>query len=206
MNTTETILTYRPFLISIAYKMLGSLEDAQDIVQDTFLKWLGLDHSKIENTKSYLAKSTVNRCINHLNTAKRIPITYIDNWLQDSSFMNKFNFEVDFSEKLDFNYNLEAAVSQLLQKLNPSERIVYVLKEVLNFDYSEIELIAEKKKEHCRKLLSRAKKRMEEEKSRFHLDTFKMTQFYNKCMDAYKYGKMNGLIEVLKGDLEAESV
>ncbi len=205
MNTTETILTYRPFLISIAYKMLGSLEDAQDIVQDTFLKWLGLDHSKIHNTKSYLAKSTVNRCINHLNSAKKIPITYMDNWLQDS-FIGKFNFELDLSEKLDFNYNLEAAISQLLQKLNPSERIVYVLKEVLNFDYPAIEVIVEKKKENCRQLLSRAKKRMEEEKSRFHVDTTKMTQFYTKCVDAYKYGKVEGLIEVLKGDLEAERV
>ncbi len=201
MTTTDTILTYRPFLISIAYKMLGSLEDAQDVVHDTFLKWLGLDHSKIENTKSYLAKSTVNRCINHLNAAKRLPITHIDNWLQDS-FMGKFNFELDLSEKLDFDYNLEAAISQLLQKLNPSERIVYVLKEVLNFDYTEIELVVEKKKEHCRQLLSRAKKRMEEEKSRFHVDTTKMSQFYTKCVDAYKYGKMNGLVEVLKGDLE----
>lgn len=205
MNTTETILTYRPFLISIAYKMLGSLEDAQDIVQDTFLKWLGVDHSKIENTKSYLAKSTVNRCINHLNTAKKIPITYIDNWLQDS-FISKFNFELDLSEKLDFNYNLEAAISQLLQKLNPSERIVYVLKEVLNFDYSAIETIAEKKAANCRKLLSRAKKHMEEETSRFHLDTAQLTQFYSKCVDAYKYGKIHGLIEVLKGDLEEQSV
>ncbi|MEZ4883913.1 MAG: sigma-70 family RNA polymerase sigma factor [Chitinophagales bacterium] len=203
MNTAETILTYRPFLISIAYKMLGSLEDAQDIVQDTFLKWLGLDHSKIENTKSYLAKSTVNRCINHLNNAKKLPITYIDNWLQDS-FISKFNFELDLSEKLDFDYNLEAAISQLLQKLNPSERIVYVLKEVLNFDYTEIEIIVEKKKENCRQLLSRAKKRMEDEKFRFHLDTIKLSHFYNKCVDAYRYGKMNGLIEVLKGDLKDE--
>ncbi len=200
MNTAETILTYRPFLISIAYKMLGSIEDAQDVVHDTFLKWLGLDHSKIENTKSYLAKSTINRCINYLQSAKKVPITYIDGWIQDS-FMSKFNFELDLSEKLDFDYNLQSAISQLFQKLNPSERIVYVLKEVLNYDYQEIETIVKKKQDNCRQLLSRAKKRMEEESTRFHIDTSKLSQFYTKCMEAYRDGKLSNFEDILKRDL-----
>ena len=78
MTHTQAISLYQPMLQSIAYKMVGSIADAEDIVQDTFLKWLSVDHKRIDNTKSYLVRAVTNNCINHINSLNRKKNEFLD--------------------------------------------------------------------------------------------------------------------------------
>ncbi len=154
MNHSATIVLYQPILRSIALKMVGSIQDAEDIVQDTFLKWLTIDHEKINNTKAYLIRSVTNNCINHLNSFKEKKKEYLDSVKMP-----------DFIEKLDLSYldikqELTAALAILARKLGPLEKAVFVLREGFDFEYDELQDIFNKKKEYCRQLVSRAKSKL----------------------------------------------
>lgn len=157
MNQNQAIALYQPLLQSIAYKMLGSMADAEDIVQDTLLKWLTIDKEKIQNTKAYLITSVKNNCLNHLDKLKRKKDEYLHNlnpsdlidWYREKEFFN-FDFDAEVSNALDI----------LHKKLEPLERGVFVLREMFDFDYDELQQIFDKKKDNCRKLFSRAKAKL----------------------------------------------
>lgn len=165
MTTVEhTFLSYQSFLQALAYKMVGSLADAEDIVQDTFLKWLSVDHQKIENTKAYLAKAVTNNCLKHLESKRHTLLQHaieIDNQMP--------GHKTDMGH-LDLEKELAAALSEALSKLDPVEKAVYLLREVFNMEYDELQALLDKKKENCRQLFCRAKKNLEKETRRFQVD------------------------------------
>ena len=154
MNQATAISLYQPVLQSIAYKMVGSIQDAEDIVQDTFLKWLTIDQNRINNTKAYLIRSVTNNCINHLNSLKQKKKEYLD-----SVKLPEFFEKLDLSH-LDIKHELAAAIALLQKKLGPLEKAVFVLREGFDFEYEELQEIFNKKKEYCRKLVSRAKSKL----------------------------------------------
>ena len=89
MNATQTISFYQPLLQAIALKMVGSWEDAQDIVQDTFVKWLTLDQEKVQNPRAYLIRTVTNNCINHLNSFKKKKGEYLSQ-IKNSELLEKY--------------------------------------------------------------------------------------------------------------------
>lgn len=158
----QVFVTHQSFLQALAYKMVGSLADAEDIVQDTFLKWLSVEHQTIENARAYLAKAVTNNCLKHLEQRSR-------QGLRGTADLPE---EVTSHESGDFaNFDLENELSQALavvhSKLDPVEKAVYLLREVFNMEYEELQEVLDKKKENCRQLFSRAKKNMEQESQRF---------------------------------------
>ena len=157
MNQAQTIALYQPVLHAIAFKILKCKADAEDIVQDTFFKWLSAKQGKIRNTKAYLIQAVRNNCLSYLNTLRKKKEEYLET-LDLSKFAGKFK-EIDFSY-LDLEAELSKALSVLQQKLEPLERAVYLLKEVFDFDYESVQKALDKKQEHCRQLLSRAKKKL----------------------------------------------
>jgi len=150
----------------IAMRMLKSKADADDVVQDTFMKWLSQEQAKIKNTKAYLIQAVRNNCINHLNALKQKRLQYLEaiHW-QD--IVEKLRETTDFS-----NFDVEVEVSRALQviqhRLEPLERAVYVLKEVFDFDYKALQKVLDKKQDHCRQLFCRAKKKLREETEHFN--------------------------------------
>jgi RNA polymerase sigma factor (sigma-70 family) len=157
MNPSQTIALYQPLLHSIAYKILKCKADAEDVVQDTFIKWLETEKEKIHNTKAYLITAVRNNCLTHLETLRRKKEEYLDS-IDLSKLTGKFK-EIDFSH-LDFDAELSKAISLIHHKLEPLERAVYLLKEVFDLDYEAIQVAVNKKKDHCRQLVCRAKKKM----------------------------------------------
>ncbi len=157
VNQAQTIALYQPILHAIAFKILKCKADAEDIVQDTFIKWLSAEQEKIQNTKAYLIQAVRNNCLSHLNTLRKKKEEYLET-LDLSKFAGKFK-EIDFSH-LDLEAELSKALSVLQHKLEPLERAVYLLKEVFDFDYESVQKALNKKQEHCRQLLSRAKKKL----------------------------------------------
>ena len=183
MNHSQTIALYQPVLQTIAYNLVRCKADAEDIVQETFLKWLSLDHNKIENTKAYLIKAVTNNCLNHLNSFKKKKTEYFDS-LHLPEFLQKVK-DTNLAH-LDVDANLKAAFKVLNTKLEPLERAVFLLKEVFDFDYEAVQVTLDKKKDHCRQLLSRAKKKLSDETAKIHFDmpdTTKMMESFRRACD-----------------------
>jgi RNA polymerase sigma factor (sigma-70 family) len=161
LNQTQIIALYQPTLHAIAMRMLRCKADAEDIVQETFIKWLNAEQEKIKNTKAYLITAVTNNCINHLKALQKKKEQYLEN-LHWPEFVEKFR-ETDFSN-IDVEAELSKAMHILQEKLEPLERAVYLLKEVFDFDYKALQELLDKKQDHCRQLLCRAKKKINDEK------------------------------------------
>ncbi len=195
MDHAQTITLYQPLLHRIAYNLVRCKEDAEDIVQETFAKWLTVDHKKVENTKAYLIKAVTNNCLNHLNALKRKKEEYFDH-INLQEIFTKFK-ETNLS-KLDLDVNLTAAFKVMQDKLGPVERAVYVLKEAFDFDYDELQQLLNKKKDHCRQLFCRAKKKLEEETSKIHFNLPDGSSLMKSFLDACEKGNPSHLVAELK--------
>jgi RNA polymerase sigma factor (sigma-70 family) len=196
MNQAQTIALYRPLLHTIAYNIVRCKQDAEDIVQETFMKWLSVEQEKIQNTKAYLIRSVTNNCLNHINSLKRKKEEYLE---QMSDAITRFK-ETNLSH-LDLEVNLNAAMKVLHTKLEPLERAVFVLKEVFDFDYEELQQTLDKKKDHCRQLFCRAKKKLSEGTSKIHFDlpdTNKLMENFRKACD---FGNASEYITELKKEI-----
>jgi RNA polymerase sigma-70 factor (ECF subfamily) len=200
LDQAQTIALYQPTLHAIAMKLLRCKADAEDIVQETFIKWLDAEHEKIRNTKAYLIRAVTNNCLNHLQALRRKKEEYLESF-HWPEFVEKFR-ESDFAH-MDIEQELTKAFHVLQHKLEPLERAVYVLKEAFDFDYKALQVILDKKQEHCRQLFSRARKKLNEERSRLNTvideKTALMKSFRNSC----DVGHAADLIRELQNDISA---
>lgn len=167
MNPAQAITLYHPLLHTVAYNIVRCKQDAEDIVQDTFLRWLSIDRTKIQNTKAYLITAVTNNCLNHVNTLRKKKEEYWDS-SKFSQLIVKIK-ESDFAH-LDLETEISAAFKVLHAKLEPLERAAYLLKEVFDFDYKALQEVLGKKADHCRQLFSRAKKKLSEETTMLHFE------------------------------------
>jgi RNA polymerase sigma-70 factor (ECF subfamily) len=171
-------------------------------VQETFLKWLTIDQQKIENTKAYLIKAVTNNCLSHLTALKKKKEECIESF-NSIEFVQKLK-EVNFSN-LDLDIELKNAFRVMQTKLQPLERAVFLLKEVFDFDYEALQTALDKKKDHCRQLVSRARKKLEEETSKVHMDLSNATQLMESFRKACTMENASELVAKLKEDI-AESI
>lgn len=198
MNPAQTIALYQPTLHSIAMRLLRCKADAEDIVQETFIKWLNTEHEKIQNTKAYLVRAVTNNCLNHLQALKRKKEEYLElfHW---PDFVERFK-ESDFAH-LDFEQELTKAFQLLQHKLEPLERAVYLLKEAFDFDYKALQEILDKKQDHCRQLLSRARKKISDEKVRLNSVIDEKTALFDSFRYSCDMGHASDLIRQLQNDI-----
>ncbi len=193
VSKTEAIALYRPLLYSIALKMVGTLEDAEDIVQDTFEKWLKIDHRKVENVKAYLIKSVSNNCLSFLNSfwsqVAKDAEEEQDSLIDEQPNRHILNFDID--------NQLTEAWSIIHRKLEPVERQIFVLREVFNVEYDELQLLLDKKKDNCRQIFSRAKAKLRADKDRL----IAMGPS-NLVPDSFKFACKTGSISKLIDDLK----
>lgn len=196
MNQAQTIALYRPLLHTIAYNIVRCKQDAEDIVQETFMKWLAVEQEKIQNTKAYLIRSVTNNCLNHLNSLKKKKEEYLE---QMSDAITRFK-ETNLSH-LDLDVNLNAAMKVLHTKLEPLERAVFVLKEVFDFDYDELQQMLDKKKDHCRQLFCRAKKKLSDGTSKIHFDLPDTNKWIENFRKACDFGNPTDYLTELKKEI-----
>lgn len=199
MNYTQTFTQYQPLLTSIALKIVGTLEDAEDIVQETFLKWLSIDQEKIQNTKAYLIKAVTNKCFNHLKQSKNLYTDSLDTLQENEVFFS----EEHHDSNIDKEHYLMVAICAIQETLEPLEKGVYLLREVFNLDYEEIQSIFGKKKDNCRQLFSRAKRKLSVSANSFTLDSYsaeKLKSFKKAC----RWGSITDLVQEVTQDLPAK--
>ena len=157
--SNEVYQQYKPLLFSIGYRMLGSVVETEDLVQETFLKVYQVEENKIENVKTYLCKMMTNRCIDYLRSARYKREEYIGPWNPEPLLLQEAH-GLGPSEVVLQNEGLSIAYLRMMEHLAPDERAVFLLREVFDFSYSKIGNVLEKKEQNCRKIFSRAKKKV----------------------------------------------
>jgi len=196
LNQAQTIALYQPTLQAIAFQLLKCKADAEDIVQETFLKWLSVEQEKIQNTKAYLVRAVTNNCLSHINTLKKKKEQCFDSI--------HWNDMVEKIKDSDLSHDIEAELAKALRliqlKLEPLERAVYLLREVFDFDYASLQKTLNKKQDHCRQLLCRAKKKLEEESQKFNIELGKI-KWIESFKSACDLGNANDLIQDLTKDI-----
>ena len=148
---TETFERYRPLLFSIAYRMLGSVMEAEDVVQEAFLRWQEASGREIRLPKSYLSKIVARLSIDRLRSAKARREEYLGPWLPEPIVTGEGS---DLAGALD--ETLSMAFMVLLESLTPVERAVFLLREVFDYDYAEIAPLVGKSEDNCRQISRRA--------------------------------------------------
>ncbi|WP_423147168.1 sigma-70 family RNA polymerase sigma factor [Rubrolithibacter danxiaensis] len=145
----------RSLLTAYAYAILGSVDDAKDIVQDAFLKIMFMDNAKIRDTRSYLIRTVINLSINKKNKNKKLQAGYPGEWLPEPVATETADALIKGKEVLEYSLMV------LLEKLNARQRAVFILKEAFDYEHTEIAEVLEIKPDYSRQLLKRAKKNIE---------------------------------------------
>lgn len=195
---TETFLEYKSLLFSMAYNMLGHVEVAEDIVQDTFLKWMEIQADEVKHTKAYLVKMVTNKCINYLHSTRLNREEYMGVWLPEPLL----NYDLNKPHaKIESYHALSIGLLVLLEKLTPQERAIFLLKEVFAYDYSELAEIFDKTEDNCRQIFRRAKQHLGKDARRFEVDVKVHEKMLNNFLLAVSEGNVEDLVQLLKEDI-----
>ena len=160
----EIFKQHRQRLFGIAYRMLGARSDAEDVVQETYLRWHQADAEKIEMPEAWLVTVTTRLAIDRLRSLSKERAIYVGPWLPEPLYTRKIHTP---EEDLDFADSLSIAFLALLEKLSPTERAAFLLRDVFDVSYAEIARIVEKNETACRQLIHRARERVRSEKPRY---------------------------------------
>ncbi len=203
MTNEDVYSELRPLLFSIAYRMLGSVSEAEDVVQEAFLRYhraLETSETEIESPKAYLSAVTTRLAIDYLRSARARRETYVGPWLPEPLLTDTAPDPADHAEVSD---SLSLAFLVLLETLSPVERAVFLLREVFDYGYDEIAQIVDKSEDNCRQLAVRARRRIEERKPRFEASRERRQEIARRFTAAALKGDTEGLIGLLAADVVA---
>ncbi|KFN03655.1 RNA polymerase sigma-70 factor [Bacillus clarus] len=197
METEQLYHLYKPLLFSLAYRMLGSVMDAEDIVHDAFLSLNQLDDvESVDHIKAYLCKMVTNRSIDKLRSAAHKRNVYVGMWLPEPL--------VEESDDPSMTYVMKESLSTayllLLQQLSEVERAVFILREVFDYDYDEIAAIVNKSSVNCRKIFQRARKSIVDKPKTSKLSTKQMASYVEQFVSSLQRGDVQAMLQLLKTD------
>jgi RNA polymerase sigma-70 factor (ECF subfamily) len=198
MTAEDAVTDLRPLLFSIAYRMLGSVADAEDIVQDAYLRWQRTSDVDVREPRAYLTTVVTRLAINHLRSARVQRETYVGPWLPEPLVTEH---APDSSASVELAESLSMAFLVMLERLSPIERAVLLLHDVFDFDYAEIARIVDKSEANCRQLLSRAKKHVVADEARFDADHDQAARLTQRFTEAVGAGDMAGMLAVLAEEI-----
>jgi RNA polymerase sigma-70 factor (ECF subfamily) len=192
----------RPLLFSIAYRMVGSASEAEDIVQEAFLRFHRetSEGTEIESPKAWLSTVTTRLAINHVQSARVRRESYFGTWLPEPLLTDT---ESEGARHADTADSLSMAFLVLLESLGPIERAVFLLREVFVYGYDEIATIVGKSEDNCRQIAVRARRQIEAKKPRFEASRKKREELSRRFFDAVVAGDTEGLIRLLASDVVA---
>ncbi len=197
-NTAQTFNQYRVLLFSIAYRLLGSATDAEDIVQEAFLRWLQASDQEVQSPKAYLSTVVVRLCIDQLRSARVQRERYIGPWLPEPILTGQRH---ELTETAVLAESLSFAFLVMLERLGPLERAIFLLREVFDYNYAEIAAIVGKSEANCRQVLHRAHQHLEQHRPRFDVSREQQERITNQFLRASTNGDMQGLLNLLTDDI-----
>ena len=181
----------RPYLFAVAYRMLGSVADAEDILQDAYLKTRGLKLNKVDKPKAYFSKVITRLCLDRLNKLKRERAFYEGPWLPDP--IETKDHEVQ-------HQSLTTAYLLMLENLNPVERAIYLLRSAFDHQYEDIALILNKTPENCRQIFRRAKMKLAKRENRFHQNPEKTRTLLEALLESAERGEYEAMTHLFVHD------
>ncbi|WP_031122618.1 RNA polymerase sigma-70 factor [Streptomyces sp. NRRL S-623] len=190
-----------PRLEAIAYRLLGSASDAEDAVQDTFLRWQAADVDRIEVPEAWLTKVLTNLCLNQLTSARARRESYVGQWLPEPLLAgDPMLGPADTAEQRE---SVSYAVLALMERLTPNERVVYVLREAFDYPHRRIAEIVDITEASCQQIFHRAKKHIAEGKARTEIDEAAARRIVEEFLAAATSGRTEPLVRLLTSDAVA---
>jgi len=182
----------RPLLFSIAYRMLGSVAEAEDVVQEAYLRRASA--TDVESERAFMTTVTTRLAIDVLRSARVRRETYVGDWLPEPLV------EAEAPALAEAEESVSLAMLVLLERLNPVERAVFVLRESFDVGFAEIAAIVSRSEDNCRQILTRARRRVEDERPRFDADPRERQALAARFLAAAREGDIEGLVAVLAPD------
>ncbi len=186
-------------LFGIAYRMLGSVAEAEDAVQDTYLRWLSADRTAVREPRRYLSRIATRLAIDRLRVRVEREV-YVGQWLPEPVPTAESSL-FDPLDTVMKRASLAMATLHLMERLDPVERAVFVLREGFELSYAEIAETVERSPDHCRQLYRRASKHLERDRPRFSPGRREHARLLERLLDAARHGDLPGLREVLHHDV-----
>ncbi|MFJ4123349.1 RNA polymerase subunit sigma-70 [Streptomyces sp. FT05W] len=201
MNDMDRFKASMPRLEAIAYRLLGSASDAEDAVQDTFLRWQAADIGRIEVPEAWLTKVLTNLCLNQLTSARARRETYVGQWLPEPLLAgDPMLGPADTAEQRE---SVSYAVLALMERLAPNERVVYVLREAFGYPHRRIAEILDISEAACQQIFHRAKKHVAEGRTRTEVDGAAAKRIVDEFLAAATSGRTEPLVHLLSDDAVA---
>lgn len=197
-SKTATFEARRPALLGLAYRILGSLADAEDAVQDTYLKWSRVDHAKLDDEQAWLTTVCTRRCLDMLRAAYRKRVDYVGAWLPEPVLTTDPD---DPESRVALASSLTTAFVLMLERLTPKERAAYLLHTIFDTPYADIAKALGLQESTCRKLVSRAKRNVEAAKIRADVPHDRQKLLLAAFQSAVTTGRTDQLQDLLADDI-----
>jgi RNA polymerase sigma-70 factor, ECF subfamily len=192
----DPFVTHRGLLFTVAYEMLGSANDAEDVVQETWLRWACVDQTGVREPRAYLVRIVTRQALNRLRTVTRRREDYPGEWLPEPVLTAP-----DLADDIEFAENISIALLTVLETLGPVERAVFVLHDVFETPYDEIAEVVAKTPAAVRQIAHRAREHVAARRPRMQVDRAQQAETVEKFMAAVTSGDIPALLEVLAPDV-----
>lgn len=201
-RTTEIFERHRPYLFRVAYGMLGRVVQAEDVVQEAWIRWRNVDRTEVQSDRAYLSTIVTRLCLDELKSARNRREEYVGPFLPEPIVDKEKKTPAEIAELAD---SLSTAMLVLLENLTPVQRAVFLLYEIFGYDYASVAEVIGKSEVNCRKIGQRARERIEDEKPRFEPGKEEQEQLLKSFMDAINNGNVARLEKLLADEAIAYS-
>ena len=198
---TDVFEEHRPVLMGVAYRMLGRVADAEDVVQEAWLRWSGADRSEVREPRAYLVRVTTRLAIDRLRQVKARGETYVGPWLPEPYVTDFGDTVPDTAEQAVLADSVSLAVLVVLESLSPLERAVFVLREAFGYPYADIAAMLDRGEPAVRQLAGRARRHVEERRPRYEVDPAERRDLTERFLAAAGGGDLEGLMSLLAPDV-----
>ncbi|MFI6229594.1 RNA polymerase sigma-70 factor [Micromonospora echinospora] len=189
---TEVFVAHRNLLFTVAYEMLGSAADAEDVLQETWLRWAGVDLGQVRDQRGYLVRITTRQSLNRLRAMKRRKEAYVGPWLPEPLLTAP-----DVAEEVEFAESVSMALMLVLETLSPTERVVFVLHEVFDVGYDEIAAAVDRSPAAVRQIAHRARRHVDARRPRGVASPHETRAVLEAFQRAVETRDLRGLLDVL---------
>lgn len=194
-RATEAFVTHRNVLFTVAYELLGSAADAEDVLQESWLRWVKVDLDQVKDQRAYLVRITTRQALNRLRKAKQLRETYVGEWLPEPLLTTP-----DVAEEAELAESVSMALMLVLETLTPTERAVFVLREVFGLDYDEIATAVDKAPAAVRQVAHRARQHVDARRPRELVSPRETRAALESFQHAVETGELQALLDVLAPD------
>jgi RNA polymerase sigma-70 factor (TIGR02957 family) len=196
VSGTDIFVAHRNLLFTVAYEMLGSASDAEDVLQETWLRWADVDHAEVRDERAYLVRIATRLSLNRLRTLARQRETYVGPWLPEPLLTTR-----DVAEDVELADSVSTAMLVVLETLTPTERAVFVLREVFDVSYDEIAAAVDKSPAAVRQIAHRARNHVAARQPREQVTIAQRSAILERFAAAARSGDLQGLMDVLAPDV-----